>query len=233
MLPHINEFSRFAKEYISSNHIQQEIAKHLISLSTEKFNSILDLGCGGGEVYNNISWDFNKFVAIDSSFDMCSFHPRKSNISVIQANFDNNDLFFSLKKSYHFDVLISSSSLHWSRDIDNLVCNIATIADNILISVITNNSFKKLHNSLNIKSPLYSKDKIINSIKRYFCIDFIQLKDYTINFNSSKELLTFIKHTGIGGGKQLSSVKDILNLIKEDTIKTLEFEVLFIRATLK
>lgn len=229
MISHKNEFSRFARNYVSSNNLQQKIAKHLISLYGGKFKHILDLGCGGGEVYKNLT-SFDKLIAIDSSKNMCDLHPKNQNINVICADFDDDALFASLKKSHTIDLTISSSSLQWSCDIDRLMKNISSISDNLLIAVFTDNSFSSLHKYFNIKSPIYSQNTLVNAIEARFDIRSMETIKYDIKFDSSKELLLFVKNTGISGGKKLVSTKNVLRLIKENTIKILEFEVVYVCA---
>mgnify|MGYP002661969830 FL=1 len=52
-----NQFSKYAKEYKNHNIIQQIVAKSLVRELKPQAKSILELGCGSGQVYNNISWD--------------------------------------------------------------------------------------------------------------------------------------------------------------------------------
>jgi malonyl-CoA O-methyltransferase len=230
MLSHKKEFSRFAKEYITTNDLQKNVAKHLLSMSDNEYKHILDLGCGGGEVYNNISWNFTTLLAVDSSLNMCSLHPKSSKVTVIQGDFDDNNFFISLQNQKPFDIIISSSALHWSKDIQNLIKNMSKISNNILISLFTNNTMKDLHNTLNVNSPLYSESKIINSIKPYFNIKSIETKQYSKTFISSKELFKYIKHTGISGGIKVANISEVLKCIKNDIIKELKFEVIYIKA---
>jgi malonyl-CoA O-methyltransferase len=233
MLSHKNEFSRFAETYIDSNYIQKQVAKHLISMCKGTPKTILDLGCGGGEIYKNIHWDIDSFVGIDSSKEMCKLHPKDKKVCIFEGDFDDNNLFLDLKKDNLFDLVISSSSLQWSKNLKQLINNISMLSDNILLSIFTSSSFSIIHNELSIKSPLYSETTIIDSIKSYLSITKKQINTYKLTFNSTKELMSYIKHTGISGGIKLTNISDIVKLIKDNKIRILNFEVIYIKAKKK
>src|SRR5574344_2120822 len=77
-----NQFSKYAKEYQSYNIIQQICEKSLIREVKSKPKNILELGCGSGQVFSNINWEFDNYLAIDGSAQMCELHPKANNIEV-------------------------------------------------------------------------------------------------------------------------------------------------------
>ena len=59
-----NQFSKYAKEYGDNNIIQQIVSKALIRDIKGKPKRILELGCGSGQVFNHIDWEFDIYHAI-------------------------------------------------------------------------------------------------------------------------------------------------------------------------
>jgi malonyl-CoA O-methyltransferase len=53
--------------------------------------------------------------------------------------------------------------------------------------------------------------------------------EYELTFESVDEIFTYIKKSGVSGGRNALSYKQMKNLMKEYPSKTLEFEVLFAR----
>ena len=75
-----NQFSKYAKEYKSYNIIQQICAKSLVRELKSKPKNILELGCGSGQIFSNVDWEFDKYLAIDGSKQMCELHPKAKNL---------------------------------------------------------------------------------------------------------------------------------------------------------
>ena len=107
-----NQFSKYANEYKSYNIIQQICAKSLVRELKSKPKRILELGCGSGQIFANVNWDFDKYLAIDGSQEMCNLHPKVKNLEIKCFNFDSVE-FFNEIKDKNFDMVISSSALQW------------------------------------------------------------------------------------------------------------------------
>jgi malonyl-CoA O-methyltransferase len=220
------EFTRFAKNYQYLSTIQQEIAKELISNISKTKKNILDIGCGNGNIYNQIKWQLNSFYGIDISQKMCKLHPQKENIYIKEANFDNIEI-YNFYKNKNIDLITSSSSLQWSKNIENIFQILPSISHNISLSIFTNNSLKDLLDELSLPSFLIEKDNIINLIQKTYNIK-TYTKIYTQYFKTTRDLLVFIKQSGISGGMQRTKVSNIKRIILDNKIKKASFEVLFI-----
>lgn len=222
------EFSRFANSYQYLNIIQREVAKELIDMLDFAPKSILDLGSGSGEIYKNLSkFDFETFTAVDISPEMCQLHPKSSNIQVINSDFESEDIFRN-----KFDLIISSSAIQWSKDIDSLFAKISKSSTHIAFAIFTSQTFFELNLKLNLKSLLYSTNFLVESLNRYFNFKY-ELKNYTLEFESTIELLRYIKQSGISGGVKRISHKNLKEFIAIDELKKLDFEVLFVVGSIK
>ena len=230
----VKEFSRFADEYDTYNVIQKEVAKKLITyIDNNKYNTILDIGSGDGAVYKylNKDVDFNTFIALDFSKEMLFLHPNANNVEKMCIDFNEVDL-SSVFNNIHIDLLISSSALQWSRNLDSVLSDISKISTKYCFSLFTANTFRTLHHTANISSPIYSKLEIINALNKLFIYD-IETINYKLNFDSVQEMLRYIKHSGVSSGVKQLSFKEMKKLMVDYPLNYLEFEVIFVKVNSK
>lgn len=120
------KFSLAAKYYDSYAQIQSDTAQKLVALIKDNFQkdiTILDLACGSGLVYREIKNALPKltatFIAADISFEMLQINAKNFNENyLVQCDFDN--LPFAPAA---FDLIISSSSLQWSSNLNMVIEN--------------------------------------------------------------------------------------------------------------
>ena len=65
-------------------------------------------------------------------------------------------------------------------------------------------------------------------LNQYFHAE-IEVMTYELSFESIQDIFTYIKKSGVSGGRNALSYKQMKNLMREYPTKTLEFEVLFAR----
>ena len=228
----VKEFSRFAEEYKKHNIIQEEVAKRLTLMLTEKsYLKVIDIGCGSGAVYNNLTNSgiyVNHFVALDFSEEMLKLHPSSPNIVKKCLDFNKQASFLEYK-SKEFNLLISASALQWSEDLPSVLKSISTLADNYYFAFFTSNTFKTLHKTANIDSPIYSKDFILKVLNQQFNSK-VEVVEYRLDFSSVHEMLRYIKRSGVSGGSGQLSYKSMKQLMREYPLDYLEFEVMFVEA---
>ncbi len=222
-----NQFSKYAKEYGNNNIIQQIVSKALVRDITHKPKRILELGCGSGQVFNYINWDFDFYKAIDSSPAMCQLHPKTKNLEISCFNFDD-DIFFESIKNDKYDVVLSSSALQWSKDIDKLLRQLIPITEVFNVVLFTSNTFKSIQNITKQSSPILSLKKIKQSFSKYLICEF-EVFNYNLEFSSKREMFQYMKNSGVSGDATLS-YKEAKKLYKEYKLDYLEFEVIFIKA---
>jgi len=229
----IQEFSRFAHEYDSHNMIQAEVAKSLAEqLSSSHYATILDMGCGRGEVYKNLEKNnssFEHFIALDSSRQMLELHPSAHKIEKIHADFNRLQTFenISLDKN---SLIVSSSALQWSKDLDFTLGHLSQKSSLAYFAIFTANTFKTLHQTAHIASPIYSETVLRDTIQKYYHATF-ELKEYRLYFETVREMFNYIKKSGVSGGEKQMTYKQTKQLMKTYPLDYLEFEVLFVEAS--
>jgi malonyl-CoA O-methyltransferase len=230
----IKEFARFAHKYDTYNVIQADVARTLVKkLPIQKYDSILDMGCGSGEVYKNIkkqNISFDRFVALDSSLEMLALHPSDDNIKKIVADFNSIKTYKILENLPKETLLLSSSSLQWGKDLDFIFSQLSQRCTKAFFAIFTANTFKTLHKVADIASPIYSFETIKTSIEKYYHASF-ELKEYKLEFKSVRDMFNYIKKSGVSGGERQLSYREIKRLMDEYPLNYLEFEVVFISAT--
>lgn len=228
----IEEFSRFAHEYDTYNVIQSEVATALVQqLPPHHFTTLMDMGCGSGEVYKNLKEhhiSFDHFIALDSSNEMLKIHPSDKKIEKICADFNSAETFekFALAGDSLF---LSSSALQWSKNLDFTLSEISKKVTHAYFAIFTSNTFKTLHQTAGITSPIYSAEVLQKTINRYYHATF-DLKEYKLHFKSVREMFNYIKKSGVSGGEKQLTYMQTKQLMKSYPLDYLEFEVLFVEA---
>jgi len=228
----VKEFSRFAEEYTKHNIIQEEVAKRLtLMLNSNRYSKVLDLGCGSGAVYNNLinsGIDIAHFVALDFSEEMLKLHPSNQNIQKKCLDFNKQESFLEYKAE-EFNILISASALQWSDDLPSVLERISKLAKNYYFAFFTSNTFKTLHQTAKVNSPIYSKEYIVDTLNMLYNCK-VESIEYRLDFSSVHEMLRYIKRSGVSGGAGQLSYKSMKQLMREYPLNYLEFEVLFVEA---
>jgi len=104
------------------------------------------------------------------------------------------------------------------------------LASKAVFSIFTSNTFKTLHHTANLQSPIYSADTVKETINRYYDANF-ELREYRLSFESVRDMFNYIKKSGVSGGEKQLSYKQIKHLMNSYPLDYLEFEVLFVEAT--
>lgn len=221
------QFSKHAKEYNSYNIIQQIISKALVREMNTQPKRILELGCGSGQIFKNIDFKFDYYKAIDFSKEMCDIHPKHKNLNVSCLNFDTKEFHDELKDE-HFDIILSSSALQWSKDLQKILQTISNISNNINMVLFTSNTFKTIFDLSDATSPILSLEEIKKSFEQFYRCEF-EVLDYKLEFENKKDLFNYIKNSGVSGNQNTLSFKKAKHLYKNYNLDYLEFEVVFIK----
>ena len=227
----IQEFSRYAHEYDTYNVIQAEVATSLVKqLASSHFTTLIDMGCGSGEVYKNLEKQdvsFEHFIALDSSKEMLAIHPSGKKIEKICADFNLPQTFEKIVLGED-SLFLSSSALQWSKDLNYTLSEISKKVSSAHFAIFTSNTFKTLHKTAQITSPIYSVEVLKDSIGKYYDATF-ELKEYKLHFETVREMFNYIKKSGVSGGEQQLTYRQTKQLMKRYPLDYLEFEVLFVK----
>ena len=223
----IREFSRFAHEYTHHSMVQSQVAQEIVkSIPRRKIESIIDIGSGDGKIYRCLGeFDINcdRFIALDASCEMLDLHPSAENVQKICVDFSNIKDLQRVKK---LDILISSSALQWSEDLDATIKQLSSMANSFYLTMFTSNTFSQIHDFAHIKSPIYEKSVLEETLLKYLDVE-IYTKEYRIEFPNKKEMFSYIKKSGISGGQKRLSHKESKRLLCGYPHNYLVFEVLF------
>ena len=220
------EFSRNARHYNQYNIIQKSVVAELIRTMPKKSKAIVDIGCGRGEVYAQLPWKTDSFTAVDFAEGMCALHPRAPEIQVIQGDFNDPDLFSRLMRE-PLDRVVSASALQWSVDLEKTFALIASMGKPVSLALFTSNTFASLHERLGVHSPLYGPKMILDLAQQYFHAQTF-IKRYHLDFDSTQELLQYIKRSGVSSGYRRSGITSLRELIRDNTLRSIDAEVVFI-----
>lgn len=228
-MEHTKEFSRFAKSYDANTVIQKEVAKKLVGRIKGKPQNILDLGCGSGAVYKNLSFTCRNFIGIDSSKEMCRVHPQEKNIKIYNKDFEFLNSDSELNEYGKFDLIISSSALQWAKNLKNIMKFCKKHSDEILFALFTPNTFKSIFEFTNLTSPLLETKEVLKTVQKYYKIKY-EICCYKLYFEDNISKFRYIKRSGVSGGKKRLNVTETKNLIKNYPYDYLEFEVIYIQS---
>jgi len=213
------EFSKYANEYQKLNIIQKKIIKRVAPLLDNK--SILDLGCGNGALLE-VAKPKN-YTGIDFSEEMLKLHPSRN-----VYNFDfNTSECWKFIKNQNFDILVSLSALQWAKNLEFIFENIQKLDKEYVLAIFTSNTFKTLHKTANITSPIHSKEEILEISK--ILNSKIEIINYELEFENSLEMLRYIKKSGVGATDTRVSTKKLKKVINLG-LRKLEFEIVILKS---
>ena len=224
------QFSQNAKNYYKYSKIQQQGAELLVNKLPKKIDTILDIGCGNGRVFNAINSnniEFNKFYAVDFSENMLQLHPKGERIELNIADF-NSEEFIKIYSKYKIDIAISSSALQWAKDIDKTFKYISSIATKSAFFIFTSGTFKSLHKIASVKSPIYTIDKILSAYSNNYIATDVERLNFKLEFNNTLDMLRYIKKSGVNGGGLGLNYREIKRVMQEYKLNYLEFEALLL-----
>ncbi len=223
----VKEFSKNAGTYGKYNTIQKQVAKKLISLVKNKPKKIIDLGSGSGELYKLVDWELEKFLAVDISKNMCSLHPKEKNVKVLNIDYEKDKLYENILKDEEFDIVFSSSSLQWSKNLEKMVKNFSDLSKNCAVSLFCNQTFKTIYDNSHLDSFLPDYKRVIEIFSQFYDINY-KREFYKLYFDDNISKFRYIKKSGVSGGKRRLNYADTKKLIENYPIDYLEFEVLYL-----
>jgi len=225
---HIKEFSKNAHSYDDYTSLQREVAHYLVSQIDSQPKKILDLGCGSGAVFKNITWDIEHFTGVDNALKMCELHPTCKEVEIICEDFEDPTLFEKLNPP--FDLLISSSALQWTGDLEALIARMALTCKEGAFAIFTDKTFETVYAMSGQPIFLPNATALRRVFENYFTCKH-EIKTFRLFFEDNLSKFRYIKKSGVSGGEKRLSVTQTKALIQNYPHDYLEFEVLFVWAT--
>ena len=219
-----NQFTKYAKDYDDNNIIQRIVSKAIVREITDKPKNILELGCGSGQIFREIDWEFESYKAIDFSNTMCELHPKAHNLTVKCFNFDTKSFLDEIEDD-SYDLILSSSALQWSTNLPQLVQNILPKTKKFKAVLFTSNTFKEIYAITKKEKSILSLEEIQGAFSHYGAC--FEVFEYKLYFENKKELFDYIKNSGVSGENTLS-FREAKELYKKYHLDYLSFEVVFV-----
>jgi len=220
------EFSKNSQSYGRYNIIQKSVRDEVLKEFSLNAEVIADLGCGDGALYKALSKKPKKFIAIDFSEAMLKLHPEGSGVIKKMADFNEGKVFNYLQAE-KIEYLFSLSALQWADDLDRVFKNISLLNCDFSLAIFTSNTFNTLHKTAKIEPILRSAKEVETLAKKHLNFK-SYTKSYTLKFESTREMLRYIKKSGVSGSRNVLSVAQTRALMREYPLEYLEFEVLFL-----
>jgi len=223
------QFCKWAKEYHQNSIIQQKCANILVASLPKDIGKTLDLGCGSGRVFEEIlkqNIAYSSFVGVDFSSKILKLHKTKERVKLLELDFNSRDFFKNIDKK--FDTILSASALQWAKDLDFVFKGCKELAPKGAFFLFGSNTFKTIHKIAGVESPIYSLEDIKSIFKRYYNPAKIEQYNFKLEFDSTLEMLRYIKRSGVSGGGFGLGFKEINRVLKEYPYNYLEFETILL-----
>lgn len=222
---HIKEFSKNADSYDDYTSLQRDVAHYLVSHIDSHPQKILDLGCGSGAVFKNITWEIEHFTGVDNALKMCELHPTCKEVEIICEDFEEPSLFEKLNPPY--DLLISSSALQWARDLEALIAKMSFTCKEGAFAIFTDKTFETIYTMSGRSTFLPNATALMKLFENSFTCKH-EIKTFRLFFEDNLSKFRYIKKSGVSGGEKRLSVTQTKALIQNYPHDYLEFEVLFV-----
>jgi malonyl-CoA O-methyltransferase len=225
-MPVLQEFSRFAAEYSIYNSVQRRVAERIASMVKGCPARVVDIGCGPGAVYEQLGHAPEALMALDFSAPMLAEHPDGPGVVKVEGDFNCPETFRRIE-AFAPEQVVSASSLQWSTDIAATLQRIAGLECPASIGLFTANTFRTLHATAGIESPIHSRDSILDAASCLAACT-VETVQYELTFDHTAAMLRYIKRSGVSGGDSRLSIAQVRRLIAEYPLDCLEFEVVYL-----
>jgi len=209
----VESFDRFAHTYGKYNVVQKRVIKKYLPHLKKR---VVDLGCGSEGLCKYKEFDF--YLGIDKSEKMLKLNP----CNTVRLDFNQKSCYEYLKM-LNFDQIVSFSALQWAEDLKFVFEEIKNLRKNYLLAVFTSSTFKSFHSFLEIASPIYSKEEILFNAKILNPAK-IEVLNYEMEFKNPKDMLQYIKFSGVKGDVR-ARISKLKRFLADFPVKTLEFEI--------
>ena len=139
------------------------------------------------------------------------------------GDFNDASLFETLKK-LDVDLVVSSSALQWSRNLDWTLRRIAALGAPVALTLFTSETFATMQEVASVPSPIRSREETVAALERHFDAH-IDILKYRLYFRDPLSMLRYIKRSGVSGGEQRLGYRETKRILADYPLPYLEFEV--------
>jgi len=221
-------FTKAIKSYENHIYVQKQTAVKLSELSKDLKGFGIDLGCGTGILSTLLD---KNVIGLDISFSMAKSYKDK-NLKVVVGDIENIPF-----KANTFDFAVSNFALHWTNLEKSFkeISRVLKKEGKFLFCMPIENSFKVVEEILGEKNfDFVSVETLLKMLSYNFDIQYLETKEYNLEFKSGLDLLLHLHLTGSSVGKVGSTVGEKRKIYKKfSSYKkplTLNFNVVFIKA---
>ena len=204
-------FKKSLETYSDNATVQKAMAKKLLDLLPQnKYNNILELGCGSG-VLTNLAinrFKYNSYLAGDIVEECAQY---------IRADFFVCDI-DNIHLNQKYDLILSNAALQWSENLQATVKSLMNILtpDGILaFTVFGKENMKEIKHIFKTGLEYFSVEELTKFLGNYQIIN-IQETSIKLEFKSVKEILKHIKYTGVNAVNKVKlSPKTLQHMMNE------------------
>jgi malonyl-CoA O-methyltransferase len=217
-------FSLNAADYNKVNIIQSRVARHIVAKLTDKPQRIIDIGCGRGGIYEALPYTPQHFVGIDFAEGMLALHPKGTNITLLQRDFNDPDALNGLEL-YAPQRIVSASALQWARDLDSVLKHIAALHIPVTLAIFTSGTFRTLYACADLPPLIRTHEETTMLLQRHFDVKLETLR-YTLHFKNVREMFRYMKRSGVGASRNILDYKAMKRLMHIYPHDYLEYEII-------
>ncbi|HAR63296.1 MAG: hypothetical protein DKM50_00630 [Candidatus Margulisiibacteriota bacterium] len=205
-----NNFSKKASNYNSKAVMQKEIAEKLaLFLPDKEYKTILDVGCGTGFLTKLLRQKYPNSTIIGVDIAPAMIEIAKENVP--DAEFRCCSIYEIEDLKNQFDLVVSSSALHWMHDLSEcfaILHDILVPNGEIITAIFVDESLFELKDSFNyayentrIKKKKHVIDfpksqEVIEDLSKKFELLFNEKIAYFLNYSSAKNSIKAIREIG-------------------------------------
>lgn len=219
-----------AKETYNNNAIVQDFMRSWLFNALKKYQNkrhlgaILELGCGGGELYSKIAkhYTFSHYCAID----LVDFSKNFKKATFIQGDFENLELL----KHQSFDIILSNAALQWSNQREFLPQLLAHLNKQgiLLFSTFGKENYKQFRTLFNIGLEYLSLQDYREIFDSCTILESFEMTK-TLKFSSAKEVFKHLQNTGVNTlERNFILKKEHLKKYSENFANILTYHMLFL-----
>lgn len=205
-----DSFLKSIKTYEQNSQVQELVAERLLTLCKNyipaRLDKVLEVGCGTGLLTRKFIAEFslNQLVLSDLSADLCRYSKNHISDSIKNIELLSGDI-EEVELPSNCDLILSSSALQWLVDIDKFLEQCAKALKKngqIAFSMFGIGTMQEIAALTGKGLNYYSEAQLVETVEKYFNVEYAEQSKNTLFFNSVKEIVKHIRSTGVAGVNQ-------------------------------